>query len=160
LAGRAGRARKARRPRSHPPVRPPPPDRPPRPPQPLRRIHPLRRSRRHHREPPRPHPAPARRPREAGARGQAQVRTTSKRCAGGEGWMARRRPKRDEEREERIANEIVVDAYNEQERALSWYCYLENQLQFPFTATCVVERESSPLTVGDEVEVVGMPRED
>jgi hypothetical protein len=62
-------------------------------------------------------------------------------------------------REERITMEIVVDAYNEDERAMGWCCYLEEKLDVPFTARCVEEREVSPLAVGDEVEVVGMPAE-
>src|SRR4051794_34624422 len=37
---------------------------------------------------------------------------------------ARTKPQKDEEREERITMEIVVDAYNEDERAMGWYCYL------------------------------------
>ena len=32
--------------------------------------------------------------------------------------------KRDEIREERISMEAVVDAYNEDERAMGWYYYL------------------------------------
>jgi hypothetical protein len=67
--------------------------------------------------------------------------------------------KRDEEREERIRMEIVVDAYGSDERALSWYYYLEGQLQFPFTATCIAKRSISPLRVKDEVKVIGMPVE-
>ena len=55
--------------------------------------------------------------------------------------------------------EIVVDAYGEEERALSWYYYLEEKLRVPFRARCVEEQEVSPLSVGDEVEVVGMPPE-
>ncbi len=74
--------------------------------------------------------------------------------------MAKAKPKRDEEREERITMEIVVDAYDENERAMGWYCYLEDRLQFPFTATCVAKRPISPLKVKDEVTVVGMPGED
>ena len=35
-------------------------------------------------------------------------------------------------RERRIEMEIVVDAYNESERALGWYYYLEERLKFPF----------------------------
>ena len=66
-------------------------------------------------------------------------------------------PKRDEEREERISMEIVVDAYGSEERAMGWYCYLEDQLEFPFTATCIAKRETSPLLVKDDVEVIGMP---
>ena len=68
--------------------------------------------------------------------------------------------KRDPECEHRISMEIVVDAYGEQERALGLYYYLGDQLQFPFTATCVAKRAISPLKVKGEVEVIGMPGED
>jgi Calcium binding len=71
-----------------------------------------------------------------------------------------KKPKRDETREERISMEIVVDAYNEEERAMGWYCYLENTLNFPFLTRCISERAISPLRVGDEVEVIGMAPED
>lgn len=74
--------------------------------------------------------------------------------------MAKDRPKRDDEREDRIAMEIVVDAYDASERSMGWYYYLEDQLQFPFRATCVVRRAISPLHIKDEVEVIGMPGED
>ena len=40
--------------------------------------------------------------------------------------------KEDKIREHRILMEIVVDAYNEGERALGWYYYLEEKLSFPF----------------------------
>ncbi|MBN2563792.1 MAG: calcium-binding protein [Phycisphaerae bacterium] len=59
-------------------------------------------------------------------------------------------------REQRITMEIVVDAYDESERAMGWYCYLENTLNFPFTARCCAKRAISPLKVGDDVEVIGM----
>jgi hypothetical protein len=55
--------------------------------------------------------------------------------------------------------QIVVDAYGEDERAMGWYYYLEERLDVPFLARCVEEWEVSPLSVGDEVEVVGMPAE-
>ena len=74
--------------------------------------------------------------------------------------MAKRRSRRDEEREHRISEEIVVDAYGPDERAMGWYYYLENRLRFPFTATCVAKRAISPLRIKDEVEVIGMPGED
>jgi hypothetical protein len=35
-------------------------------------------------------------------------------------------------REERIHNEVIVDAYGPEEQALGWYYYLENKIQFPF----------------------------
>lgn len=66
----------------------------------------------------------------------------------------------DEEREERIHMEIIVDAYGPEEQATSWYSYLEEHLQFPFLTTCAARRATSPLRVGDEVEVVGMASEE
>ena len=66
---------------------------------------------------------------------------------------------RDEAREERILMEIVVDAYGPQERALGWYVYLEEVLNFPFLARCQQRRAISPLQVGDEVEIIGMAPE-
>jgi hypothetical protein len=65
----------------------------------------------------------------------------------------------DAEREERIAMEIIVDAYGPEEQAMGWYNYLEDNLGFPFQARCVKFRVISPLKVGDEVEVVGMAPE-
>lgn len=62
----------------------------------------------------------------------------------------------DAEREERIQNEIVVDAHDLEEQAMGWYAYLEGTLEFPFLTRCVAERAISPLRVGDEVEVVGI----
>jgi hypothetical protein len=62
----------------------------------------------------------------------------------------------DESREHRIEMEIVVDAYGEVERAMGWYCYLQDKLTFPFLARCIARRMTSPLKVGDEVEVLDM----
>jgi hypothetical protein len=70
------------------------------------------------------------------------------------------KPRRDESREQRISMEIVVDAYDETERAMGWYSYLEDKLSFSFLTRCVTERATSPLRVGDEVEVVGLASED
>ena len=70
------------------------------------------------------------------------------------------KPKRDEEREQRITMEIIVDAYDSQEQAMGWYSYLQDRLQFPFTATCIAKRSISPLRVKDEVDIIGMPSED
>lgn len=55
---------------------------------------------------------------------------------------------------------IVVDAYDEVERAMGWYYYLDEKLNFPFWARCVAKRAISPLQAGDEVEVIGMPSEE
>lgn len=68
--------------------------------------------------------------------------------------------KEDPGREERITNEIVVDAYGEEERAMGWYYYLEDKLDFPFEATCVKLRRTSPLDVGEGVEAVDLAPED
>jgi len=67
---------------------------------------------------------------------------------------------RDDEREERITMEIVVDAYSPDEQSLGWYYYLDDKLHVPFTAKCIVQRATSPLRVGDEVDIVGMPPEE
>ena len=69
--------------------------------------------------------------------------------------------KKDKAREDRILMEIVVDAYGPEERAMGWYCYLDDTLSFPFTAQCTGKRATSPLKKGDEVAVIGMaPEED
>jgi hypothetical protein len=66
----------------------------------------------------------------------------------------------DEEREERIQNEAVVDAYGPEERAIRWYYYLQDRMLFPFRARCIAERAASPLRVGETVEVEEMAPED
>ena len=58
------------------------------------------------------------------------------------------------DRENRITFEIVVDAYDETERAMGWYYYLQDKLQVPFKAKCRSVRATSPLEVGAKVEVV------
>jgi hypothetical protein len=70
------------------------------------------------------------------------------------------KPEKDEVREERIDMEIVVDAYGEEERTMGWHGYLTDNLEVPFRARCIEERSVSPLGVGDEVEVIGMPTGD
>ena len=70
------------------------------------------------------------------------------------------RLKENKARERRIEMEIVVDAYNALERAMGWYYYLEERLEFPFKARCKSKREISPLHVEEKVEVVGMAAEE
>jgi hypothetical protein len=41
---------------------------------------------------------------------------------------------KDEERDHRIHDEIIVDAYGEEEQAMSWYYYMEENLAFPMKA--------------------------
>ncbi|MFY9327766.1 MAG: calcium-binding protein [Georgfuchsia sp.] len=68
--------------------------------------------------------------------------------------------KQNQAREHRIAMEAVIDAYNEIERAMGWYYYLEGKLKIPFKARCKAKRAISPLKVGEVVEVVGMAPEE
>jgi hypothetical protein len=70
------------------------------------------------------------------------------------------RIKENEEREHRIVMEVVVDAYGEIERAISWYYYLEENLEFPFKARCRVKRAISPLKIGEQVQVMAMAPEE
>lgn len=71
------------------------------------------------------------------------------------------RAKQDDAREHRIEMEIIVDAYDEEERAMGWYTYLQDKLAFPFRARCIAEKRTSPLKQGEVVEVTGMaPDED
>ena len=74
--------------------------------------------------------------------------------------MAKKKPIKNSDREERIAMEIIVDAYGPEEQAMGWYYYLEETLQFPFTAICNSKRAISPLLVKDEVDVIGMAPEE
>lgn len=53
--------------------------------------------------------------------------------------------KRDNVRENRIIDEIIVDAHDGEEQALSWYYYLEETIRFPFYAKCILKRAISPL---------------
>lgn len=57
--------------------------------------------------------------------------------------MAKAKPNK--QREQRIQQEVVVDAYGAEEKAMGWYYYLENHLRFPFRAKCVAQRAISPL---------------
>lgn len=66
------------------------------------------------------------------------------------------RIERDEEREARIHDEAIVDAYGPEEQVMGWYYYLDDKLHFPFTARCIVEREISPLNVDETVTATGM----
>jgi len=63
-------------------------------------------------------------------------------------------------REERIHNEIIVDAYGPEEQALGWYYYLESKIQFPFSARCMAAKVVSPLRKGETVEVRSLAPED
>ena len=68
---------------------------------------------------------------------------------------------KDAERERRISDEAIVDAYGPEEQALGWYYYLQEKIAFPFMARCIKETKSSPLEKGETVEVIEQaPEED
>jgi hypothetical protein len=68
--------------------------------------------------------------------------------------------RRNSSRENRIHDEIIVDANGPEEQAMSWYYYLEAKLRFPFHAACTASRATSPLRKGEPVEVRRMAPED
>ena len=68
------------------------------------------------------------------------------------------RLKENKAREHRIEMEAVVDAYNAAERAMGWYCYLEERLKVPFKARCKSKRAVSPLRIREEVMCWGWLR--
>jgi hypothetical protein len=59
-------------------------------------------------------------------------------------------------REARIVDESIVDAYTEDERAMSWYYHLEGELRFPFEAECVRPRTISPLRKGEKIQITAL----
>jgi len=52
-----------------------------------------------------------------------------------------------------VIETVPVDAYDSEEQAMGWYYYLDEKMQFPFSARCVAQRAISPLEQGEEVEV-------
>ena len=62
--------------------------------------------------------------------------------------------------ENRIRDEVIVDANGPEEQGMGWYYYLEDKLRFPFQAKCIVSKEVSPLRKGETVEVRGMAPEE
>ena len=67
--------------------------------------------------------------------------------------------KRNNSRERRILDTIIVDAYVPEEQAMGWYYYLDRELRFPFPARCRAARAISPLRPGERVTVTGMAPE-
>ena len=68
--------------------------------------------------------------------------------------------KKDWIRENRIQNEAIVDAYGSEEKAMSWYYYLDDKIRFPFNAKCIAPKVVTPLRKGETVEVRRMAAED
>jgi hypothetical protein len=63
----------------------------------------------------------------------------------------------DKAREERIADEITVDANGEDEVLMGWLTYLQDNLACPFEAECIEEMKISPLRKGEKVIVLTLP---
>lgn len=70
--------------------------------------------------------------------------------------MNKKHPTKDKAREHRIDYEIIIDCYDEIEQMLGWWYYLDNTLEFPFTAKCIENRSISPLKISEIVEVIAM----
>ena len=68
--------------------------------------------------------------------------------------------KKDPVRENRISDEVIVDAYGPEEQAMGWYYYLQNKICFPFRAKCTASKIVSPLRKGETVEVRRLASED
>ncbi len=65
-----------------------------------------------------------------------------------------------QEIEDRIEMEIIVDTYNEEEQAMGWYCYLNDNMTFPFKAKWVKRASSSSTPAEELVEVIEMDESD
>jgi Calcium binding len=73
--------------------------------------------------------------------------------------LSRSPRRRQARREARIIEDITVDAYGAEERAMGWYYYLDGRLRFPFQAKCVRRAATSPLRVGEIVTIAKMAPE-
>ncbi len=63
-------------------------------------------------------------------------------------------------REHRIDYEIVVDAYDAEERAMGWYYYLADKISFPFLAKWKKTNKKTGAITEKEVEVIDMASAD
>ena len=70
--------------------------------------------------------------------------------------MAGSKPKKDDAIEERIENEVVVDAHDEHERYSGWWNYLADEMAFPFAAEALAAGKKTPFKQGEKVKVVDM----
>ena len=67
---------------------------------------------------------------------------------------------KDPVREERIADEITVDANGEDEVLMGWLTYLQDNLACPFEAECIEEMKISPLRKGEKVTALELLSEE
>jgi Calcium binding len=63
-------------------------------------------------------------------------------------------------REHRIKTEIIADAEDKEDRAMGWYYYLEEALNFPFNAKWTKKGRKSSTPQEKQVEVLGMAPDD
>lgn len=66
----------------------------------------------------------------------------------------------DKIREERIKNEIIADAEEKEDRAMAWYDYLDDSLNFPFMGKWTKKGRKTPSPQPKQVEVLGMAPDD
>jgi hypothetical protein len=66
------------------------------------------------------------------------------------------KPRKDPLRENRIHEQAIVYAYGPEEKAMSWYYYLEGKLSFPFRAECAASKITSPLKKSETVAGVAV----
>ena len=66
---------------------------------------------------------------------------------------------KDPAREERIGDEIIVDANGEDEVLMGWLTYLQDNLACPFNAECIEQKQISPLRKGEKVTVLELVSE-
>lgn len=62
---------------------------------------------------------------------------------------------KDDKREDRIHNEIIVDAYGDEEVKSSWFIYMKDTLSFPFKAELMVKKRSGE-KVRQKIDVLAL----
>lgn len=66
----------------------------------------------------------------------------------------------DKIREQRIKTEILADAEEKEDRAMAWYDYLDDTLNFPFMGKWTKKGRKSSSPQEKQVEVLGMAPDD
>ncbi len=65
--------------------------------------------------------------------------------------MAKKKKRRNSAREERIAMEIIVDAYGPEEQAMGWYSYLDEELREKLIQ--LVTKDTNEIVLGNIDEI-------
>jgi hypothetical protein len=66
----------------------------------------------------------------------------------------------DKIREQRIKTEIIADAEEKEDRAMAWYDYLDDTLNFPFMGKWTKKGRKTSSPQEKQVEVLGMAPDD